>query len=231
MNDYKILKSGKEEKEALARGADRLAQPVISTLGPLSRNVALNLPYPAPIILHDCVSVAREIRLQDPFEDMGAVLLKEAAIKTNDLAGDGTTTATLLANTLIQEGFKLVEGGIVDGVIIGKVNPMLLREKLLEYSDIIIGLLDKKAKKIYEKKDYKQVAKISSNSEEIATLVADAIEKVGQEGLIMVEDSVEFESSLEVKAGMEFSNGYLSQYFVTDSDRMICEYSDAYVLV
>lgn len=231
MSDYKLIKYGKEARDALKNGANKLAQPVISTLGPRSRNVALNLPYPAPIILHDGVSVAREIRLQDPFEDMGAVLLKEAAVKTNDLAGDGTTTATLLANTLIQEGFKLVEGGAAEGVITSKVNPMVLREELLKYSDKIIELLDKKAKKLSEKKDYRQVAKISSASEEIATLVSDAIEKVGANGLVMVEQGTGFESSLEIKTGMEFDNGYLSPYFVTDSDRMICEYSDAYVLL
>lgn len=231
MSDYKLIKYGKDAREALKNGADKLAKPVIATLGPLSRNVALNLPYPAPVILHDGVSIAREIRLQDPFEDMGAVLLKEAAIKTNDLAGDGTTTATLLANTLIQEGFKLVEGGIVEGVITGKVNPMVMRKELLKYANQIIEALSKKAKRLESKEEYKQVANISSGSSEIATLVSDAIETVGVDGLVMVEQGTGFESSLEVKTGMEFDNGYLSSYFVTDPDRMICEYEDVYVLI
>jgi len=231
MSDYKIIKSGKEARELLASGANQLAEPVVSTLGPLSRNVALNQSYPSPRIIHDGVTVAREIRLKNPFEDMGATLLKEAAIKTNDLAGDGTTTATLLANTLIQGGFKLVEGGTVNGVITGKMNPMILKNELLKASEAIIELLDKKAVKLSKKEEYRNVAKISSANDEIADLVADAIEKVGREGLVMVEKSTGFESGLEIKNGLEFDNGYLSSFFVTNPDKMVAEYEDGYVLL
>lgn len=228
---YKLVLSGVEARRKLASGADQLAKAVVSTLGPRSRNVALNMAYPAPKILHDGVSIAKDFRLKDPFEDMGAVLLKEAASKTNDLAGDGTTTATLLGNTLIQEGFKLIEGGVVDGVITGKVNPMEMRDELMEYSELILSILSKKAKKLENKKEYQQVAQISSASEEIGKLVADAIERVGKDGVIMVEESAAFDSYLQFQEGMEFSNGYLSPYFMTDSDKEICEYEDGYVLL
>jgi len=229
--NYKLLTFKKEAREKLAAGADKLAQAVVSTLGPRSRNVALNRSYPAPLILHDGVSIAKEIQLRDPFEDMGAVLLREAASKTNDLAGDGTTTATLLGNTLIQEGFKLTEGGVVEGVITGKINPMKLREDLMAYADIIIKKLEEKTIPVKKKEEYQQVATISSASPEIGKLVADALEKVGKEGVIMIEDSNSFESALEFQEGMEFENGFLSPYFATDPDKMIAEYKDGYVLM
>src|SRR5581483_3083817 len=229
--NYKLLTFKKEAREKLAAGADKLAQAVVSTLGPRSRNVALNRSYPAPLILHDGVSIAKEIQLRDPFEDMGAVLLRVAASKTNDLAGDGTTTATLLGNTLIQEGFKLTEGGVVEGVITGKINPMKLREDLMAYADIIIKKLEEKTIPVKKKEEYQQVATISSASPEIGKLVADALEKVGKEGVIMIEDSNSFESALEFQEGMEFENGFLSPYFATDPDKMIAEYKDGYVLM
>lgn len=231
MSSYKIIVQGKEARAKLAQGADKLASAVVSTYGPRSWNVAINREYPGPKILHDGVSVARSIKLKDPFEDMGAALIRDAASKTNDLAGDGTTTATLLANTLLQEGFKLVEGGVVDGVISSQINPMVLREELLSYSEQIIALLDSKAKKITEKKDYQQIATISSGSQEIGEMVANAIEKVGKDGVVMVEESPTFESTLDIHEGMEFDNGYLSSYFVTDSDRMITTYENGYILL
>lgn len=231
MSDYKILLFNHEARKKLAAGADKLAKAVVSTLGPLSRNVAINREYPGPIILHDGVSVAREIRLEDPFEDMGAVLLREASSKTNDLAGDGTTTATLLGNTLLQEGLKMVGGGIVDGVIAGNSNPMVLKKIIDEHVEKITSLLDDMAIKLEKREDYEKVATISSGSKEIGKLVADAIERVGKDGVIMVENDASFNSSLEIQEGMEFENGYLSPYFVTDPDRMICEYSDGYVLL
>jgi chaperonin GroEL len=228
MSDYKLIKYGKDAREALKIGADKLANAVVATYGPRSNNVAVNQAYPGPIVLHDGVSVAESIKLRDPFEDMGAALLREAASKTNDLAGDGTTTATLLGNFLIQEGFELIEGGAVGGVITGKINAMKLREKLLEYSPKICELLDKKAIKVEK---IAEVAKISSGNDEVAKLVTDAFAAVGADGLIMVEQGVTFESSVEVEEGMQFDNGFLSRYFVTDPDRNICEYQDGYVLL
>lgn len=224
MSSYKIILEGPEARKALALGSHKLATPVISTLGPKSKNVAINQLYPGPKIIHDGVSIAREIYLKDPFENMGAQLVKEAALKTNDLVGDGTTTATLLTDTLIQEGQKLVDGGQIDGVITAKVDSMFLQKELLKYSNIIVGELEKMAVAITDKKDYQRIATVSSASEEIGKIVADAIEKVGPDGSIMVEEVGAFETSLELKEGMEFDNGYLSQYFVTDSDRMIAEY-------
>lgn len=228
----KILSFQKDAREKLALGAQKLASAVISTLGPLSRNVAIDRgDYEAPVIIHDGVKVAREVYLRDPLENMGAQLLKEAAVKTNDLVGDGTTTATLLANSLFQKGLKLVEGGVVDGVIAGRVNPMMMRSELALYTSVICSELDKMAISLKNKEQYQAVASISSGSSEIGRLVASAIEKVGKDGVVMVEESPYFESSLEISDGMEFENGWLSGYFVTDADRMVCEYSDGYVLL
>jgi len=156
-----ILSFDKEARDKLASGADKLAKAVVSTLGPRSRNVAIN-GLPTPRVLHDGVSVARSIKLKDPLEDMGASLLREAASKTNDLAGDGTTTATLLANTLLQEGLKLIHSGIEDGVVSPGINPMELKESLLGYSQIISEQLDEMAKKIKTLKDMEKVATIAS---------------------------------------------------------------------
>lgn len=231
MSDYKILSFQEEARSKLASGADILSKAVVSTLGPRSRNVALNSIHAGPTILHDGVSVAREIRLKDPFEDMGAVLVREAASRTNDLAGDGTTTATLIANALVQNGLKIMGSGLTDGVIqSGSINPMLLKEELDKYAALIIEKLDARAKQLTKRKDYEKVAIVSCASEMIGKLVADAIEKVGKDGVIMVEKDASLESSLEIQQGMEFENGYLSPYFVTDPDRMLVEYSDGYVL-
>jgi len=219
----------KEAREKLAKGADILARAVVSTLGPRSKNVAIN-GFPRPIVVHDGVTVARSINLKDPFEDMGAVLLREAASKTNDLAGDGTTTATLIANTLVQEGIKITESGIIDGVVSPRINAMHLKEQLEMFSKIIVEEIEMKARKI-KKGDIKRIANISAGNEDIAELVASAIEKVGSDGLVMVENSTSFESTVEYTNGMEFDNGFLSAYFVTDPNRMIVEHEDAYVLL
>lgn len=226
----KELKFKKEAREKLAKGADILAQAVVSTLGPRSRNVAINRPFPAPLVVHDGVTVAKAIRLKDQFEDMGAVLLREASSKTNDLAGDGTTTATLIANTLVQKGMLMTESGIVDGVVSPRVNAMVLKEELEKYSKIIVEKLIKKSRKL-KKGEIKRIAKIASGNDEIADLVQVAIDKVGADGLVMVEASTSFDSEVETSEGMEFDNGYLSPYFVTDPNRMIAEYDDAYILL
>lgn len=229
--NHKLILFGPEARKKLANGANQLAEAVVSTLGPRSKNVAINQEYPAPKIIHDGVSVAREIRLKDPFEDMGATLIREAASKTNDLAGDGTTTATLLANTLLQEGIKLVDGGIVEGVFTGKVNAMELRERLIEASKVIDKKLTSMATKLSKSEESLQIATISSGMKEIGLLVTEAIEKVGKDGVIMVEEEGASDSWVEIQEGMEFDNGYLSPYFVTNPDRMVAEYEDVYILI
>lgn len=223
----------KEAREKLASGADKLARAVISTLGPLSRNVAIDREYPAPNVIHDGVTVAKAIYLKDRFENMGAALLREAASKTNDLAGDGTTTATLLANTLIQEGIKLTQSGVVDNVITSsKTNPMRLRNELFLLSQEIVKRLDKMKKKIKLKsKDIEHIATISAASEELGKLIAEAFEKVGKDGVVITETTPAFENSLEIQDGIQFSNGYLSPAFITNPHRQIAEYDDAFVLL
>jgi chaperonin GroEL len=233
MSYYKLILNGSEARLALKNGSDILAKAVIGTLGPKSRNVGLNRQYPGPQIIHDGVKIAQEIRLKNPFEDMGASYVYDAAKKTNDLAGDGTTTATLLANKIIQDGFNLIEGGLVDGVMTGKVNAMELRDYLQSYAEIVCDRLTKRAKAIKEtdRKEIEQIAYVSSGDKAIGQLVCDAYEKVGREGVIMVEDSAGYESSLSTHEGMEFENGYLSAFFQTNPDKEICEYQDGYVLL
>lgn len=221
----KILVFDKEARQKLSRGADTLARAVVSTLGPRSKNVVIDRPYPGPVVLHDGVSIAREVKLKDPIENMGAQLLKEAASKTNDLAGDGTTTATLLANTILQKGLPMIEGGIVDGVVQGNVNAMVVKEELEKYAEQITKKLDEIAKPVKKKADRVKVATISAASEEIGELVATALEKVGEKGLVLVEEGSDFKTNVEHKEGMEFDNGYLSGYLVTDPHRMVAHYT------
>jgi len=231
MSDYTILALKEEARKKLAAGADKLASAVVSTLGPRSRNVAINQQYPGPRVIHDGVTVARAVRLQDPFEDMGAVLLMEASTKANELAGDGTTTATLIANTLLQEGMKITSGNLVDGLMVGKVNPMKLREELEKYAQHISTLLSNEVIKIDKKEEFGKVAQISAGLPEIAEIVTEAIDKVGAKGVVLVETTGAPDSYLEQKEGYEFDNGLLSPFFVTDPDRMICEYTDGYILI
>lgn len=217
-------------RKKLAEGADILARAVTSTLGPRSNNVAINQKNTYPFIVHDGVTVAKNVILKDHFADMGANLLAEASIRTNNLAGDGTTTAVLLANTLIQGGIRLIDSGITDGVISPKINPMHLREVFLKYSAVITDTLNKKAKKL-KKSDIYKIAEISAGMKDIASLVSEAYDKVGSEGLIMIESAPSIKSHVEVTQGMEFDNGFLSPFFVTDPNRMITEYDDAFILL
>jgi chaperonin GroEL len=221
----------KEARAALAAGADKLTRAVVSTLGPMSRNAVLDKEWPAPDVVHDGVTVASAIRFKDPFQDMGAQLIKEAASKTNDLAGDGTTTATLLANTILQEGLPAVDGGLAGGLMTPKVNSMILRQDLLKHADTIIKRLDEMKRLVTDPKEVAQIANISTQNPEIGALVAEAIEKVGKDGVVVVEEGDLFESSVDTQEGMEFDNGYLSPGFVTDGDRMVCEYDDVWVLL
>ncbi len=220
----------KQAREKLAKGADILATAVVSTLGPRSLNAAISRKGQVPLIAHDGFTVALNVvPLKDPFENLGAELLREASANTNDLVGDGTTTSTLLANYLIQEGLKLTSGGILDGNF-ANINPMVLKEELDKAAIVIEDLLKKQAVKLNLDDAFK-IAKISSGNDEIAKLVSDAVVKVGESGMIMTGVSDGFNSYIEHKEGMEFDNGYLSPYFMTDPRKGTAEYEDAYILL
>ena len=211
-----------EARKALLKGVDQLADAVKITLGPKGRNVVLDKKYGAPNIVNDGVSIAREIELKDPFENMGAQLVKEVATKTNDVAGDGTTTATLLAQSMIHEGMRNVAAG---------ANPMVLKKGIEKAVDVLVGEIKKKAVSVDTKAKIAQVASVSSADSTIGNLIADAMEKVGNDGVITVEDSKTMGTSLKVVEGMQFDRGYLSPYMVSDADKMECVMNDAYILI
>ena len=211
-----------EARKALLKGVDQLADAVKITLGPKGRNVVLDKKYGAPNIVNDGVSIAREIELKDPFENMGAQLVKEVATKTNDVAGDGTTTATLLAQSMIHEGMRNVAAG---------ANPMVLKKGIEKAVDVLVGEIKKKAVSVDTKSKIAQVASVSSAVSTIGNLIADAMEKVGNDGVITVEDSKTMGTSLKVVEGMQFDRGYLSPYMVSDADKMECVMNDPYILI
>lgn len=211
-----------EARKALLKGVDQLADAVKITLGPKGRNVVLDKKYGAPNIVNDGVSIAREIELKDPFENMGAQLVKEVATKTNDVAGDGTTTATLLAQSMIHEGMRNVAAG---------ANPMVLKKGIEKAVDVLVGEIKKKAISVDTKAKIAQVASVSSADSTIGNLIADAMEKVGNDGVITVEDSKTMGTSLKVVEGMQFDRGYLSPYMVSDADKMECVMNDPYILI
>ena len=211
-----------EARHALVKGVDQLADAVKITLGPKGRNVVLDKKYGAPNIVNDGVSIAREIELKDPFENMGAQLVKEVATKTNDVAGDGTTTATLLAQSMIHEGMRNVAAG---------ANPMVLKKGIEKAVDVLVGEIKKKAVSVDTKAKIAQVASVSSADSTIGNLIADAMEKVGNDGVITVEDSKTMGTSLKVVEGMQFDRGYLSPYMVSDADKMECVMNDPYILI
>lgn len=213
---------GDEARKKLKAGVDALARAVVTTLGPKGRNVALDKSWGAPQVVHDGVTVAKEIELEDKFENMGAQLVKQASEKTNDVAGDGTTTSTLLAQTLVEEGLRNVSAG---------ANPMILRKGLEKALEVSVTEIKKLSKKISTKEEKAQVATISAQSEEIGKLIAEAMEKVGDDGVITVEESKGFGMELEYKEGMQFDKGYSSPYFVTNSERMEAEISNPYILI
>ena len=211
-----------EARAALLRGVDQLANAVKITLGPKGRNVVLDKKYGAPNIVNDGVSIAREIELKDPFENMGAQLVKEVATKTNDVAGDGTTTATLLAQSMIHEGMRNVAAG---------ANPMGLKKGIEKAVDVLVEEIKKKSVPVDTKAKIAQVASISSDDKTIGGLIADAMEKVGNDGVITVEDSKTMGTSLKVVEGMQFDRGYLSPYMVSDTDKMECVMNDPLILI
>ena len=218
----KQIKYGQEARQALESGINQLANTVKITLGPKGRNVMLDRQYGAPLITNDGVTIAKEITLSDPFENMGAQLIKEAAIKTNDLAGDGTTTATLLAQTLVTEGLKNVVAG---------ANPIIMRKGIQKAVDTILSYLNNFAQDVDDIDSIKKVAEISSGSEEVGKIIANAIEKVTTDGVITVEESNTGSTYLDVVEGMQFDKGYLSPYMVTNTEKMECVLDDTYILI
>lgn len=211
-----------EARAALLRGVDQLANAVRITLGPRGRNVVLDKKFGAPNIVNDGVSIAREIELKDPFENMGAQLVKEVATKTNDVAGDGTTTATLLAQSMIHEGMRNVAAG---------ANPMVLKKGIEKAVKALVEEIKKKAVPVDTKDSIAQVASISSADETIGGLIADAMERVGNDGVITVEDSKTMGTNLKVVEGMQFDRGYLSPYMVSDTDKMECVMDNPLILI
>ncbi len=218
----KQLLYGEEARRALERGINSLANTVKITLGPKGRNVMLEKQYGAPLITNDGVTIAKEIELEDPFENMGAQLVKEVSIKTNDIAGDGTTTATLLAQAIIREGLKNVAAG---------ANPMVLKRGIEEAVDTAVESLKEISEPINGEQAIAQVASISAADESIGQLVADAMEKVGNDGVISVEEGKSMKSELNIVEGMQFDRGYLSAYMATDAEKMVAELDDPYILI
>ncbi len=209
-------------RRALERGVNALANTVKVTLGPKGRNVVLDKKFGAPAISNDGVTIAREIELEDPFENMGAQLVKEVATKTNDVAGDGTTTATLLAQGIVREGLKNVTGG---------ANPMIIKRGIEKAVEVAVEELKKLSTRVEGRKAIAEVASISANDNTIGNLVADAMEKVGKDGVITVEESKTMATELEVVEGMQFDRGYISAYMITDTEKMEAVLSDPYILI
>jgi chaperonin GroEL len=218
----KEINYGEEARRKLQAGVDQLANTVKITLGPKGRNVLLERKYGSPLITNDGVTIAKEIELEDAYENMGAQLVKEVATKTNDVAGDGTTTATLFAQSIIKEGFKNVAAG---------ANPMLLKKGIQKAVDVAVEEIKKNAHIIETKENIAQVASVSAGDEEIGRLIAEAMEKVGRDGVITVEESKSMGTTLEVVEGMQFDRGYLSAYMVTDAEKMEAVLENPYILI
>lgn len=207
---------------ALKKGVDTVADAVKITLGPKGRNVLLSKPYASPLITNDGVTIAKEIELKDEFEDMGAELLKEVSIKTNDVAGDGTTTSALLAQSIITEGMDALQNG---------ANPIILKKGIQKATDVVVKKLEKMSKQVSTKNEIAQVASISAGDENIGKLVADAMEIVGKDGVISIEESRTLDTTLKIVEGMQFDKGYASSYMATDMDKMEAIVDDAYLLI
>ena len=218
----KEIKYGAEAREALGAGVNKLADTVRVTLGPKGRNVVLDKSYGAPLITNDGVTIAKEIELEDPFENMGAQLVKEVATKTNDVAGDGTTTATVLAQAMIDEGIKNLAAG---------ANPIILRKGMKKATDVAVEAIAKMSSKVTGKEQIAKVAAISAGDEEVGQLVADAMEKVSKDGVITIEESKTMKTELDVVEGMQFDRGYISAYMATDMDKMEAVLDNPYILI
>ena len=218
----KEIKYGSEARAALGAGVDKLANTVRVTIGPKGRNVVLDKSFGAPLITNDGVTIAKEIELEDAFENMGAQLVKEVATKTNDVAGDGTTTATVLTQAMVQEGMKNLEAG---------ANPIVLRRGMKKATDAAVAALKEMSQKVKGKEQIAKVAAISAGDEEVGNLVADAMEKVTNDGVITIEESKTMETELDLVEGMQFDRGYLSAYMCTDMDKMEAVLDDPYILI
>lgn len=218
----KEVRFSKDAREAMLNGVNTLANAVRVTLGPKGRNVVLEREYGSPLITNDGVSIAKEIELEDPFENMGAKLVYEVANKTNDTAGDGTTTATILAQSMIENGLRMVERG---------ANPVLMREGIEKASKAISDYILDHSRKVESLKDIESVAAISSGNEEIGKIIAEAMDKVGRDGVISTDDSNSFDTTLEISEGMQYDKGYVSPYMVSDREKMECVMENPYILV
>ena len=218
----KQIKYGVEARKALEAGVNQLADTVRVTLGPKGRNVVLDKSFGAPLITNDGVTIAKEIELQDPYENMGAQLIKEVASKTNDVAGDGTTTATVLAQAMVNEGMKNLAAG---------ANPIVLRKGMKKATDAAVEAIKKMSKPINGKEQIARVAAISASDDEVGTMVADAMEKVSKDGVITIEESKTMKTELDLVEGMQFDRGYLSAYMCTDMDKMEANLDDPYELI
>ena len=218
----KQIKYGVEARKALEAGVNQLADTVRVTLGPKGRNVVLDKSFGAPLITNDGVTIAKEIELQDPYENMGAQLIKEVASKTNDVAGDGTTTATVLAQAMVNEGMKNLAAG---------ANPIVLRKGMKKATDAAVDAIKAMSKPINGKAQIARVAAISASDDEVGTMVADAMEKVSKDGVITIEESKTMKTELDLVEGMQFDRGYLSAYMCTDMDKMEANLDDPYVLI
>jgi len=218
----KMLKFNEEARRALEAGVNTVADAVKITLGPKGRNVVLEKSWGSPTITNDGVSIAKEIELKDKFEALGAELVKEVASKTNDVAGDGTTTATVLAQAMIQEGLKNVAAG---------ANPILMRNGIAKATEKAVEQIRNSSRKLSSKEDIAHVASISANNEEIGNIIAEAMDKVGEDGVITVEDSKTLETYVEFTEGMQFDRGYISPYFVTNTEKMEAEMKEPYILI
>ena len=218
----KEIKYGAEARAALESGVDQLADTVRVTLGPKGRNVVLDKSYGAPLITNDGVTIAKEIELKDAFENMGAQLVKEVATKTNDVAGDGTTTATVLAQAMVNEGMKNLAAG---------ANPIILRKGMKKATDKAVETIAKMSSKVKDKDQIAKVAAISASDEEVGKMVADAMEKVSNDGVITIEESKTMKTELDLVEGMQFDRGYVSAYMATDMDKMEANLDDPYILI
>ncbi|WP_448531326.1 chaperonin GroEL [Pseudothermotoga sp.] len=218
----KLLKFNEEARRALERGVNKVADAVRITLGPKGRNVVIEKSWGSPTITNDGVSIAKEIDLEDKFENLGAQLVKEVASKTNDVAGDGTTTATVLAQSMIREGLKNVAAG---------ANPILLKRGIDKATEAVAKFIKDHAEKLSGREDIAHVASISANNPEIGELIAEAMDKVGEDGVITVEDSKTLETYVEFTEGMQFDRGYISPYFVTDAEKMEVELKEPFILI
>src|SRR3989338_8162459 len=218
----KQIKYGSDARQKLLAGVDKLTKAVATTLGPKGRNVAIDKKWGAPNVVHDGVTVAKEIELKDPFENMGAQLVKEAASKTADVAGDGTTTATVIASAIVSGGIKMITAG---------ANPMIMRRGLMKGSEYVVKQLKDMSKKI-TLNEAADVATISAGDPDLGKLIADALKAVGgKDGVVTVEEGKSLETTVDHKEGMQFDRGFASPYFATDTDKMVAEVEDAYLLI